>query len=236
MRASVTGPRRGALISCVLCGSWRWGGGGRWRQQIPAQGELAPDVYCLQTGRGITKANVYLVRSGPAWVLNDTALPRRGQIIDLTRPRMGALWYLDLTPGVDTVFDEISASYRGAVTATQDLTVFNVTPDAVTAPARRRSTMPHHRCTDLHRPAPDSIRNRPLRHGGPKHSSTSDLHPLTGRAGRRSAAPTARVAAHRSPRSGAAQAAALATGFPSISADPVRRAHRRLVTEGDRPT
>ena len=81
VRASGTGPRRGAPILCVLCGSWRWGGGGRWRQQIPAQGELAPGVYCLQTGRGITKANVYLVRSGPAWVLNDTALPRRGQII-----------------------------------------------------------------------------------------------------------------------------------------------------------
>jgi ribonuclease Z len=46
---------------------------------------------------------------------------------------MGALWHLDLTPGVDTVLDEISASYRGPVTVTQDLTVFNVTQDAVTA-------------------------------------------------------------------------------------------------------
>ena len=50
----------------------------------------------------------------------------------MARPRMGALWHLDVTPGVDAVFEEISASYRGAVTVTQDLTVFNVTHDAVT--------------------------------------------------------------------------------------------------------
>jgi glyoxylase-like metal-dependent hydrolase (beta-lactamase superfamily II) len=29
----------------------------------------------------LTEANVYLVRSGPAWVLIDTAWPHRGQII-----------------------------------------------------------------------------------------------------------------------------------------------------------
>jgi hypothetical protein len=40
---------------------------------------------------------------------------------------------LDLTPGVATVFDEICASYSGAVTATQDLTVFNITQAGVTA-------------------------------------------------------------------------------------------------------
>jgi hypothetical protein len=46
---------------------------------------------------------------------------------------MGALWHLDVTPGVDAVFGELSANYSGAVTVTQDLTVFNVTRDTVTA-------------------------------------------------------------------------------------------------------
>ena len=65
--------------------------------------------------------------------LAHTIPAQMGKILDLARPRMGALWHLDLTPGADTVFDEISASYRGPVTVTQDLTVFNVTKDAVTA-------------------------------------------------------------------------------------------------------
>lgn len=38
-----------------------------------------------------------------------------------------------MTPGVETVLDEISATYTGPVTVTQDLTVFNVTRDAVIA-------------------------------------------------------------------------------------------------------
>jgi glyoxylase-like metal-dependent hydrolase (beta-lactamase superfamily II) len=41
--------------------------------------EIAPGVYRL--ARGLAGANVYLVRSGPAWVLIDTAWPRRGQSI-----------------------------------------------------------------------------------------------------------------------------------------------------------
>jgi ribonuclease Z len=46
---------------------------------------------------------------------------------------MGALWHLDVTPGVDAVFQELGTHYDGAVTVTQDLTVFNVTDDAVVA-------------------------------------------------------------------------------------------------------
>ena len=43
--------------------------------------EIAPGVYRLETGRGLSEANVYLVRSGPGWVLIDTAWPHRGQLI-----------------------------------------------------------------------------------------------------------------------------------------------------------
>jgi ribonuclease Z len=65
--------------------------------------------------------------------LAHTIPEQMGKILTRTNPRMGALWHLDLTPGVDTVFEELGAHYDGAVTATQDLTVFNVTEDAVTA-------------------------------------------------------------------------------------------------------
>ena len=43
--------------------------------------EIAPGVYRLETGRGFTEANVYLVRSGPGWALIDAAWPHRGQLI-----------------------------------------------------------------------------------------------------------------------------------------------------------
>lgn len=65
--------------------------------------------------------------------LAHTIPEQMGKILDLTRPRMGALWHLDVTPGVDAVFEEMSASYTGPVTISQDLTVFNVTEEAVTA-------------------------------------------------------------------------------------------------------
>jgi ribonuclease Z len=56
-----------------------------------------------------------------------------GQILDATKPRMAALWHLDVSPGVGAVLDEIGERYDGAVTVSQDLTVFNVTAEAVVA-------------------------------------------------------------------------------------------------------
>jgi ribonuclease Z len=54
-----------------------------------------------------------------------------GQVLAMTKPRMGAVWHMDVSPGVNGVFEEIGAHYGGAVAACQDLTVFNVTADAV---------------------------------------------------------------------------------------------------------
>lgn len=51
------------------------------RAPVPGPQEIAPDVYRVATGRGLTEANVHLVRSGPAWVLIDTAWPHRGELI-----------------------------------------------------------------------------------------------------------------------------------------------------------
>ncbi len=47
----------------------------------PRPEEIAQGVYRLETGRLLTEANVYLVRSRTAWVLIDTAWPHRGALI-----------------------------------------------------------------------------------------------------------------------------------------------------------
>lgn len=57
-----------------------------------------------------------------------------GMVFDMVQPRMAAMWHCHVIDGfIDPVFDGVRATYSGAVTLCQDLTVFNVTPDAVTA-------------------------------------------------------------------------------------------------------
>jgi ribonuclease Z len=86
----------------------------------------SPAVFARATGLALETA---LKITGLAHTIPE----QMGKILNLTSPRMGALWHLDVTPGVDAVFDEVHANYSGAVTVTQDLTIFNVTKDAVTA-------------------------------------------------------------------------------------------------------
>jgi glyoxylase-like metal-dependent hydrolase (beta-lactamase superfamily II) len=43
--------------------------------------EIGPGVYCLETGKGINRSNVYFVQSGSSWVLIDTASAKCGQLI-----------------------------------------------------------------------------------------------------------------------------------------------------------
>ena len=86
----------------------------------------SPKVFAKATGLPLETA---LRITGLAHTIPE----QMGKILDRTQPRMGALWHLDVTPGVDQVFDEVGAHYGGAVTVTQDLTVFNVTEDAVVA-------------------------------------------------------------------------------------------------------
>jgi len=86
----------------------------------------SPAVFAREMGLPLAKAQE-ITR------LAHTIPEQLGKILDLTKPRMGALWHLDVTPGVEAVLDEIGATYREAVTVTQDLTVFNVTKDAVVA-------------------------------------------------------------------------------------------------------
>jgi ribonuclease Z len=84
----------------------------------------SPAVYAGTTGLPLETAS-NITR------LAHTVPDQMGKILDLTKPRMGALWHLDVTPGVNGVLDELGAHYGGPVTVTQDFTVFNVTGDAV---------------------------------------------------------------------------------------------------------
>jgi ribonuclease Z len=57
-----------------------------------------------------------------------------GKVFKLVKPRMAGLWHTLLSPQViPLVFSELSAVYDGPVVQTQDLTVFNVTKEAVVA-------------------------------------------------------------------------------------------------------
>jgi ribonuclease Z len=57
-----------------------------------------------------------------------------GKVFGLVKPRMAGLWHTLLSPQIiPLVFSELSAVYTGPVVQTQDLTVFNVTKEAVVA-------------------------------------------------------------------------------------------------------
>jgi ribonuclease Z len=57
-----------------------------------------------------------------------------GKVFGLVRPRVAGLWHTLLSPQViPLVFSELGAVYNGPVVQTQDLTVFNVTKEAVVA-------------------------------------------------------------------------------------------------------
>ena len=56
------------------------------------------------------------------------------KVFGLVKPRMAGLWHTLLSPQVITmIFAELRKGYDGPVVQTQDLTVFNVTKDAVVA-------------------------------------------------------------------------------------------------------
>ena len=57
-----------------------------------------------------------------------------GKVFGLVKPRMAGLWHTLLSPQIiPLVFSELGAVYKGPVVQTQDLTIFNVTKEAVVA-------------------------------------------------------------------------------------------------------
>ena len=69
-------------------------------------------------------------------VLNQAHTSPRGagKVFDLVRPRMAGLWHTVVTPGsTPLIFEDLRKVYDGPVVQTQDLTMFNVTKEAVIA-------------------------------------------------------------------------------------------------------
>ena len=69
-------------------------------------------------------------------VVNEGHTPANasGIVFDKVQPRMAAMWHCHVVDGyIDKVFEGVQSTYSGAVTLCQDLTVFNVTADAVVA-------------------------------------------------------------------------------------------------------
>jgi ribonuclease Z len=57
-----------------------------------------------------------------------------GKVFDLVRPRMGGLWHTQFGPATTPlIFADLRKVYDGPIVQTQDLTVFNITSEAVIA-------------------------------------------------------------------------------------------------------
>jgi len=66
-----------------------------------------------------------------------------GKVFDLVRPRMAALWHTQIGAATTPlVFEELRTAYDGPVVQTQDLTVFNITAEAVIARQARADAQP----------------------------------------------------------------------------------------------
>jgi ribonuclease Z len=87
---------------------------------------------CFQSPKVAAKALGLTLETAVRVTKTGHTIPdQMGRILELTKPRMAALWHLDVSPGVDGVLEEVGEHYVGAVAVCQDLTVFNVTAEAV---------------------------------------------------------------------------------------------------------
>jgi ribonuclease Z len=79
----------------------------------------------------VTGASIERVRT----ITSTHTVPKTaGKVFSLVKPRMGALWHTFLVPAVVVpILEEVSAVFDGPVVQTQDLTIFNITPEAVVA-------------------------------------------------------------------------------------------------------
>lgn len=89
---------------------------------------------CFQSPRVVAKAmGMELARAEALLKMAHTVPDQVGRVLAMAEPRMAALWHLDLRPGVDTVCEEVAENYSGPLVASRDLTVYNVTAEAVVA-------------------------------------------------------------------------------------------------------
>jgi ribonuclease Z len=80
-----------------------------------------------ESGLSIERATIALTAA-------HTSPKAAGKVFQLAKPRMAGLWHTLLSPQViPLVFSELGEVYDGPVVQTQDLTVFNITKEAVVA-------------------------------------------------------------------------------------------------------
>ena len=85
------------------------------------------EVLAAASGLSIERASIALNAA-------HTSPRAAARVFSLVKPRMAGLWHTLLSPQViPLVFSELRGGYDGPVVQTQDLTVFNVTTDAVIA-------------------------------------------------------------------------------------------------------
>ena len=91
--------------------------------------ECFPPAAALAAASGLS-----IERATMALNAAHTSPSAAGKVFGLVKPRMAGLWHTLLSPQViHLVFAELSAVYDGPVVQTQDLTVFNITKEAVVA-------------------------------------------------------------------------------------------------------
>ena len=84
-------------------------------------------VLAAESGLSIERATMALTAA-------HTSPKAAGKVFGLVKPRMAGLWHTLLSPQViPLVFSELGEVYDGPVVQTQDLTVFNITKEAVVA-------------------------------------------------------------------------------------------------------
>jgi ribonuclease Z len=91
--------------------------------------ECFPPAEVIAAGMGmpIERATVILNQA-------HTSPRGAGKVFSLVRPRMAGLWHTQLAPAsTPLIFADLRKVYEGPVVQLQDLTVFNVTTEAVIA-------------------------------------------------------------------------------------------------------
>lgn len=86
-----------------------------------------PEMIAAAMGMPIERATAILNQA-------HTSPRGAGKVFGLVKPRMAGLWHTIVTQvGTPLIFEDMRKVYDGPVVQTQDLTVFNITPEAVVA-------------------------------------------------------------------------------------------------------
>lgn len=109
--------------------------------RLPARMVLVLDDYHALRGRSVSDFLSELLRHWPQSLhlvaLNaaHTSPQAAGKVFGLVKPRMAGLWHTPMLapPIVPMIFAELRTVYDGPVVQTQDMTVFNITKEAVVA-------------------------------------------------------------------------------------------------------